>query len=285
MQKVTVRIIATSECHADSLELCSYAARLNDCYIDKGLYISIDQYSSADAVEEPVVIILLCTAGAPLPAASEQLFDSYRQTGKPRLLIYLREVPQAVSHAAALQERLEQESGLHCNSYQHVDSVRFGLLMLLNSMDLEAVNLRMDRGSVWQGNSALLSLDNVAIISGYEDLQNLKNRYAALDSCYYAAKAALAENPDDEAAHTAYYKAARERNTAMQEIRDIESQLYSMMAGMYEQTESGQLSRRQLASYRMTERGLLQEAREVLDFDSISGDHRRSEALHQQVNQ
>ena len=56
-----------------------------------------------------------------------------------------------------------------------------------------------------------------------------------------------------------------------------------MMEGMYEQTSRGKLTTRQAEGYRLIERGLLNEARDVLDFDSIISESRHHEELAEQT--
>ena len=155
--------------------------------------------------------------------------------------------------------------------------------MQIKQLELDGVDIRLEDGKAWQGNTVLLSLENVEAVSGYENLQNLKQKRAELESRYYAAKTRHAENPDDNDAYEAFFEASKQRGEAIQEIRDVEAQLYHMMEGMYEQTSRGKLTTRQAEGYRLIERGLLNEARAVLDFDSIISESRHHEELAEQA--
>jgi DNA-binding CsgD family transcriptional regulator len=155
--------------------------------------------------------------------------------------------------------------------------------MQIKQLGLDGVDIILEDGKAWQGNTVLLSLENVEAVSGYENLQNLKQKRAELESRYYAAKTRHAENPDDSNAYEAFFEASKQRGEAIQEIRDIEEQLYHMMEGMYEQTSHGKLTTRQAEGYRLIERGLLNEARAVLDFDAIVSESRHHEELAEQA--
>ena len=155
--------------------------------------------------------------------------------------------------------------------------------MQIKQLNLDGVDIHLEDGKAWQGNTVLLSLENVEAVSGYENLQNLKQKRAELESRYYAAKTRHAENPDDADAYEAYFEASKQRGEAIQEIRDIEAQLFHMMEGMYEQTSHGKLTTRQAEGYRLIERGLLNEARAVLDFDAIISESRHHEELAEQA--
>ena len=167
--------------------------------------------------------------------------------------------------------------------YTHPDTLKLEILMQIKQLGLDGVDIHLEDGKAWQGNTVLLSLENVEAVSGYENLQNLKQKRAALESRYYAAKTRHAENPDDTEAYEAFFEASKQRSEALQEIRDIEAQLYHMMEGMYEQTSHGKLTTRQAEGYRLIERGLLNEARTVLDFDAIISESRHHEELAEQA--
>ena len=184
--------------------------------------------------------------------------------------------------------RREQAPALHTTfyvsrPYAHIDTLKLEILMQIKQLGLDGVDIRLEDGKAWQGTTVLLSLENVEAVSGYENLQNLKQKRAELESRYYAAKTRHSENPDDNEAYEAFFEASKQRGEAVQEIRDIEAQLYHMMEGMYEQTSHGKLTTRQAEGYRLIERGLLNEARDVLDFDAIISESRHHEELAEQA--
>jgi len=277
----------------DYHEIVDFFRILNECYLDKGLFFSLklcDVGSGCDAPGHDI-------AGSDLAfflldpqtgEAAEHLYnaaaDSYSRNSKPKITTYIKaEANQSPAETEQPKSRLEWVSDQYTSAYSHIDTVKLGILMQLNLSGHDGVDIRLESGKAWQGVEPLLALDNVEMVSGYEDLQRLKASRAELEARYYAAKTKYAENPEDTDVYQEFFDAAGLRNRAVQEIRDIESQLYHMIEGMYEQTERGKVSHRQVEGYRLMERGMLHEARMVLDYDAIMSDSRRDEEIAQQT--
>ena len=230
--------------------------------------------------------------------------ESYNRSGIPKIAVYVKqdlenpefgirnsEFRDAENAAGGIVGKLNADNGMlriegeegrainyknrnsnsefYHNTYRHVDTLKLGILMQIKQLDLNGVDIRLEDGKVWQGNDPLLVLDNVESVTGFETLQQLKQRHAELESCYYAAKARFVENPDDAAVYEAFFEASKQRNDAINEIHGVEETLYHMIEGMFEQTSQGKLSRRQAEGYRLIERGKFKEAKAVLDIGEI----------------
>ena len=209
--------------------------------------------------------------------------DSYNETGRPKIAIYVKTNDNLQDNAALSGDKFGGDAELYRNTYNHTDTLKLGILMQIKQFNLPGVDIRLEGGKAWQGNSALLSLNNVGSIAGFENLQSLKEKFAEIESRYYTARTRYSENPDDSEAHGALLDASGQRGSAMREIREIESQLYHMMEGMYEQTAQGKLSKRQTEGYKLIERGLLNEARDVLDYYAIVSESRHDEDMVDQA--
>lgn len=266
------------------MEIVDFFRRLNDCYLDKGLYFTLILSEDMDALAIDSQLAGSDLAFFLLDAGSDgnliNLYktgvDAFNRNGKPRIATYIRtEAGQRQEETKRLTDRLNWSSEHYINTCEHIDTVKLGLLMQLNRMDLIGVDIRLENGKAWQGGVALLSLEHVEMMAGYEDLQRLKTRRSELEERFYKAKAGYSANPDDINSYQAFFEAARMRNEAAKEIQDIETQLYHMLEGMCEQTAQGILSKRQAEGYRLMERGLLSEAKAVLDFDEIVAESRR----------
>jgi len=212
--------------------------------------------------------------------------DSYNKTGKPKISVYIKTTSDKTQdNAKLLGDKLGGVAELHYNTFSHVDTLKLGILMQIKQLDLPGVDIRLEDGKAWQGSDALLILENVESVTGYENLQSLKQKRAELESRYYTAKIKHAENPDDTVAYDEFFEASKQRSDAIQEIYEIESQLYHMLEGMYIQTAQGKLSKRQAESYRLIERGKLLEAKTILDFDEIVSDGRKKDEIIKQAAQ
>ena len=303
----------------DVYELESFIRRMNDCYLDRGHYFVLtiaDSAETAGAVapwlEELDLAFFLTEADGDARPENQRFHEllqaaqaSYNKSGKPKVFVYTR--IQELGNRGQGSGNREQGSvngsqgsvdsdsapfaegkGLplsinttlfSARPYMHIDTLKFGILMQIKQLDLDGVDIRLADGKAWQGGDALLALGSVETVSGYENLQNLKQNRARLENYYIEAKARYLENPNDSAAYEAYTEAVRQRGGAIAEVKNVELQLYHMIEGMYEQTSGGKLTKRQAEAYRLAERGLIAEARDVLDFYSIVEESRHREEV------
>ena len=276
-------------------EVGDFIRELNDCYLDKGLYFSLiksggidnekpGEYKSALAGCDLAFFLLSTNAEQNMTESLDAALDCYRKNNKPKVITYFKtdNAQPPTEEVEKLKKHLEGETDYYYNTYNHIDTLKLGLLMNIKQLDLDSVDIRLEDGKAWQSGEVLLSLDHVEMVSGYEDLQRLKTERAVLENNFYAAKTKYAENPEDSGFYETYYEASRRRNEAVKEIRGIEERLYSMIEGMYEQTSQGRLSKRQVEGYRLMERGLFKEAAVILDFDGIIRESRHDDEI---VNQ
>ena len=280
---------------SDWLEVESFFLRINNCYVGRGLYFSPALSSDPKDPESlkrelegnsAAFFLLSEDTGADLREAYKTARDSYIETGSPKITVYAKTTGKGqqsyTAHdpqAELIRAKLGADAELYHSTYSHIDTLKLGILMQIRQLGIEGVDIRLEDGKAWQGSDALLSLDNVESVTGYEKLQDLKLKRSEIESRFYAARTRYLENPDDEAAYEEFFEASKQRSNAMQELRDIESQLYTMLEGMYEHTAQGKLSKRQAEGYRLIERGQLNEARDVLDFYAIVSESRHREEM------
>ena len=269
----------------DLTELEVFFLRVNNCYVSRDHYFTLvlsesfgDDATGSAEIANCTLAIFLVEPGSELPETYKTALNSYNKTGKPKFSVYIKNTGTEESSPTSTIDY-----SIITTNYTHLDTLKLDILMQVKLLSLDGVDIRLEDGKAWQDNTVLLSLENVEAVSGYENLQNLKKKRAELESRYYTAKTRHAENPDDAGAYEAFFEASRQRGEALQEIRDIEAQLYHMMEGMYEQTSHGKLTTRQAEGYRLIERGLLNEARTVLDFDAIVSESRHHEELAEQA--
>ena len=310
MNRVRISIDASpDEFGAEIEQIGNFIRILNDCYVDKEIYFFLSTNSNAHENANPyagsqsgglggrqsedalalAADLTLFLFGAKADANTEEALsaalNSYRKNGKPIVVTYFREMGGELQAEEIddLQQRLSREPDYYYHMFSHIDTFKLGVLMNIKRLDLNGVDIRLDNGKAWQGGEVLLSLENVEMVSGYEDLELLKTERASLEGAFYEARTKYAENPEDKVLYEAYVEASNRRNRAIQEIRGIESRLYNMIEGMYEQTAQGRVSKRQVEGYKLIERGMLQEARTVLNFDEIVSESRHDEEIAEQA--
>jgi len=268
----------------DISEVEIFIHRINNCYVSRGhFFTTILGESLGDAtcdaeIADCSLAFFLAELGSELPDNYKTAINSYNKTGKPKISVYIKNTgDEKPSPPSTI------DYSIITTNYTHLDTLKLEILMQIKQFNLDGVDIHLEDGKAWQGNTVLLSLENVEAVSGYENLQNLKQKRADLESRYIEAKARYAETPDDPETYEAYTQASGQRNEAIGEIRNIEEQLYNLMEGMYIQTAKGKLSKRQEEAYRLAERGLLSEARDTLDYYAIVSDSRHEDESAEQI--
>ena len=205
---------------------------------------------------------------------------SFQKNAKPKIITYFKILDSESPSDDVLRfmERLDKEIGHYYNIYEHVDTLKLGMIMQIKLMGLDGVDARFENCKIMQGNDEIMSLNNIGMILGHEDLQKLKSKLADIESKFFTVKASYLENPDDNDAYEAFIELSTQRSDIKNSIQEMEKNLYSMIEGMYEHTAQGNLSKRQIEAYRLMERGKYNEARQILDFDEIVSESRNLEA-------
>ena len=303
MKKTTVYVASPPGAFdKERIEISTFIQRLNNCYYDRGLFFSLVTREYIDhavrlGYERDEKHKLLSGSAIALflfdrEACEDVLgdfndaLDMYKKSGWPKIAVYFKSRSDETGGGGGvkrLKERLAYETDLYYNDYGHSDTLLLGLMMQIKQLKLPGMDIRLENGKVFQGGEALLSFENAEIVSGYEELQRLKTERAGLESRFYAAKSKHMENPDDGELYERFREAAKLRNDANKTITDIESQLYQIFDGMFEQTSRGVLSKRQVESYRLSERGKLSAARRILDFNEILSDTRHEDSIAGEV--
>jgi len=285
--------------------LAAFFLQLNNCYVKRGIYFTpvfLEDMPDADAARRELAVSSLAIFVFDIEESDTYLSetlnaarDAYNQTGKPRIAIYEEQSPDVSGHQSVVINEAAQHRGktsspaagsdFYTRKYSHIDTLKLGILMHIKQLDIPGVDIKLEGGKAWQGNDILMSLDNAESVARFETLQQLREKHAECENRYYAARTRYTENPDDTDVYKEFFDASKEHNDALQEIRDIEAGLYQMIEGMYEQTDRGKLSKRQAEGYQLTEKGLLREARDILDYYGIVSESRRDEEAADHASQ
>ena len=299
MKKTPIYVASKPGAFGDELsDISALMQRLNDCYVEKGLYFPIitneyieravglgyEQDEKRKLLNDAGIALFLFGDDADTETLSDlnEALELSKKSGLPKIVAYFKLPPEGQGDSGdikALKNRLTADTNFFYNVYGHTDTLVLGLMMQIKQLKLPGIDIKLENGKVYQGSEALLSFEKAEIVSDYEELQRLKAERAELESKYYSAKAEHAEDPDDDGLFEKFCEAAKQRAEANKAIADIENQLYQMLDGMFEQTSQGRLSKRQIEGYRLIERGNLSAARQILDFDEILSDARRDEAI------
>ena len=295
MIKTTIYIAATPGAFDKELgDISAFIQRLNNCFIGKELFFLLvtpdyieraanlsegqNLKSELLAGSEVALFLFSETADSDTARDLDAALEISAKTGLPRVMAYFKSQTEGAIDSEgikSLKDRLALEPNLYTNTYRDPQTLTLGLMMQIKQLKLQGMDLRLEHGKVYQGGEALLSFESAEIVAGYAELQRLKTERAELEGNFYAAKSKYAIAPEDKDLFESYREAARLRSEANRAIKEIEDRLYQIFDGMFEQTSTGMLSKRQVESYRLLELGKLEAARSILDFSEIMSDVRR----------
>ncbi len=301
MKKINIFInSSTADINADRVRIDDFFRRLNDSYLDKGLYftfvISVEtiltvgsarQFGGYDAElpeHDLVFFVVSENDGSHVLVEYTAALKCCDENNRSKAMLYLKAdtLPQT-GETLRLIDRIYHETGYYCNTYKHIDTLLLGILIQIRLLGLDGVDIRLESGRAWQGANELLVLDNVDLISGHKELGVLRARLAELDDAFNKAKTHFWEKSDDVTAYKSFFDLSQQRNTVLEEINNIEQKLYAVIESMYNQITRGELSARQAESYWLIWRGEFRRAAEVLDYDAIINDSRVNDDLADRV--
>jgi len=292
MKKIKIFIASSiEEFKLDRIEIGNFFRRLNDFYLERGLYFTLimcedldnainngrkqEEYNREIIVSD-LVFFLFCTkTGQYTLEEFDIALESFKKAGRPKIVTYFKIASEPPTEEInRFMTRLDKEVGQYYNVYGHIDTLKLGMMMQIQLMGLDGFDIRLDNGKALQSGTELLDLGQIEMINGNDGLTKLKKEHAELEIEFISAKSAYIENPDDADAYEKFFGVSKKYNESRSAVREFESNLYKMIEGMFIQTSGGRLSRRQAEGYRLMERGKFREAKVVLDFNDIAEEAR-----------
>lgn len=299
MDTETVRVFVASsleEFQADRAEIARQITELNNLSVRKGLFFELimcedtddfvamgrkqDEYNDDIRKSQLVFFLFLSKAGQFTLEEFDVALSQYRGQGSPRIAVFVKEAP-GTSPTQELQGFLAQLSetvGHYYKIYQHIDSLKLGLVMALKQLGLDEVPFKFEEGWLWQDGHQVLSLEHIPMVAGNQELQALQDAFQDAEWHHLEAKAQKVANPGDLALEEAYRQAADVRAKAYQAFHAVEERVYALLENYYVETAQGKLSPRQVEAYRLLEQGRVAEADEILNTDDILADAERRAA-------
>jgi len=284
MKKIKVYFSSSSkELSVEMAGITDYFLGLNDCFLDKGLLLSVSTGLSGS----DIVFFLIDSVASWSDDDFDAALENRKQRGKPEIVVYLKtdETGPQPETAARLMDRLNQEAGCRYNTFGHIDTLKLGVLLQLKVICPDHMDVRLENGKAWQDNTELLSLDKVEMVVGHEELQRLYKERIALKDRYMQTKQHFAKNPDDAAANDAFFEASEQYNSVNAEIRKIEKTLYSMIADIYGQVPGEKRSKRQMEAYLLIGRGKYEDAKKVLSIEKLIDEGRQNDEMFAKVTE
>lgn len=288
-----------TELHDDRLALGDYVRKLNDIYMERGVYFRLflcedesavmadlrkqEEYNQKIRDSQLFFILFFNNAGQYTLEEFDVAYQQFKRCGSPAIVTCFRQGAGYAPQPGVLDfmRRLDQELGHYFKVYEHIDSLKLSLLMQVKLMNLD-VPVEFKEGAALVDGQQVLTLENLPMLAKNLDFQRLRQEAAQCESEFQAAKARYLQDPQDDAAFLA---SSERRAKARKALQELEASLMRLLLNAEEKGARDQLTPRQREAYALLEQGRSREASAMLDTDEILADAATEAALAQPIRE
>ena len=286
------------ELRLDREEMGNYVRKLNDVYIDRGIYIKLyeceyenaamvsgrkqEEYNEEIRQSDIFLVLFYNKAGQYTIEEFREAYKRFQSTGAPAILTCFRQGEGYAPDQSVLEfmNELDEQPGHYFKKYTHIDSVKLTLLLQMKLMKLD-VPIELEESAVTVDGKQLLTLENIPMWAENIDFQSLKKQYQACERAYLDAKAATTDPVTDPV----FLRASEQWNEAKKALRELEQELFSIALKIEEKNNDGTLTERQRKAYELMEQGDAEGAGKIMDLREILDDAKDTEAWAQQKHE
>lgn len=286
------------ELREDRLALSDHIRKLNEIYLERGVYFKLficededaaiagirkqEEYNERIRASQLCFVIVFNHVGRYTLEEFEVAYAHFRQTGSPAIVTCFRQGANYNPEQSVLDfmQRLDRELGHYFTIYEHIDSLKLRLLLQLKLMNLD-VPLEFRNGRLLAGGAEAMTLERLPAFARNAELQRLREEYEACESAFQAAKARYLANPDDDGD---FLEVGARRQKSKQAMNALEESLFELLLGA-EKASQERMTPRQREAYALLEQGKSREASAILDMKDILDDATREQALADQAKQ
>lgn len=286
MKKIKLFLVATEDDLAeDRMAISDLIGTLNDKYEEKGLYFQVVKPKSVPAESdlaacEEAFILWFHHSDEITAASFEQALSAFQKSGKPKIITYFKQSAgvDVADDVGGFMERLDKDLGHYYNLYEHIDSLRFSLLMQISALE-SSISLECKNGDVLLDGEKYLSLYDVPCAAGNKALSDLKATLKKATAKFFELRELYADDEDNEELASQYMDASEQRRMLREQVAETEKNILAAALSMARDTAAGALSDRQKEAYRLFEKGDYEGANAVLDFGEIKEEIKQTEAV------
>ena len=286
----------------DREEMGNYVRKLNDVYIDRGVYIKLyeceyenaamvkgrkqEEYNEEIRQSDIFLVLFYNKAGQYTIEEFREAYKRFQSTGAPAILTCFRQGEGYAPDQSVLEfmDELDEQIGHYFKKYTHIDSVKLRLLLQIKLMKLD-VPIEVEESAVTVDGKRVLTLENIPMWAENIDFQSLKKQYQACERAYLDAKAATTDPVTDPV----FLRASEQWHEAKKALRELEQELFSIALKIETKNNDGTLTERQRKAYELMEQGDAEGANNILNLNEILDDAKGTKAwaqqAHEKVNQ
>ena len=297
MKNVVVFLASSEELLEDRRAVGDLFQFLNNVYTKRGVYLRLEtwEYGSAAIVDgrkqdeynqlirdsDLCFFLFFTKAGQYTLEEFDAALASFKDLGKPKIVVFVREVPEGTTidtQLTAFLKRLGQDMGHFWNQYGELDTLKLYMFqqIVLNGADVP-YEVTGDRLMV--GGRELVDLRNVPSYQGYERIHAAQHELDAIQTRYDDLQAKFDASPDDPVVMQEYGEVASHRQDLLDELAVTRTSFMKFTKSLAQRSSSGErLLPQQIQAYRLFESGHVDQALQILNLETLRQEADRTQA-------
>ena len=199
MTKTISFFLASSinEIQLDRLSIGDFISQLNNLYYSKNIFIKLykceNDYMDHSVMEggsqkylddiirtsDLCFVIFWKKVGDYTKHELELALESYAKNKQPKVVVYFKKIPENENIPKDIENIMhiiDVELKHYHREYDHIDSLKLGIITQLQVNGFVDVDLFVDNNKVYCDNNALLPVDNIPLFSSNKEYSDLLNR-------------------------------------------------------------------------------------------------------------
>ncbi len=296
MKKIKVFLASSIEdLKLDRIELGDYFNQLNEVYIDQNVHFSLikcEAYDNGIALEgkqsqydeeirncDLCLFLFFTKVGQYTLNEFEVAMEAYKQNGRPSIVTYFKDPDRTDScEVKTFMARLNDEMHHYYNKYDHIDTLKLGILMQIKRLGFD-ISLAFTDGSISSNGIELIRTENVPVFKGNASYSTLNGQRLSLINEINTARKQFLSSPTDE--NEAKYNCLKAQMASVsEELEKLENAMLDFLSSICDITSDGKvLTHRQKEALNYYNSGDYASAKALLEDESREVELNRAQSL------
>lgn len=244
-----------------------------------------DEYNELIRESEMCFFLFFTKAGDYTQEEFKTALKSFRESGKPKVYTYFKNVHEEDSVEDSVKEfmkKLDVEFSHFYSFFDHIDTIKLRILLNLKIQEMDFISVEFEDGICLVDGEETLSVEKVSEFENSIELKRLRKELAETEEKYYKMRAHYDERSGEQEFFHEYVNVASARENLIKVIEELEKSIFDMSMRMCKDEVHGNITQRQREAYKLFSEGDLEGANNVLDFYEIKSEYQRKQAILKQ---
>ena len=283
----TIKIFLASsieDLRIDRLEVGDFIGWLNNIYAERDIrfhLVKCEQYDNSVAIggkqqeydreireSDLVFFLFFRKVGEYTKHELEVALEAFRSENRPRIVTYFKYVDDAeemVQEVRDFMQLLDQELKHYYSRYNHIDTLKLGIIMQIKLLKLDNVQLKLKNGFVFLDGSPVVKAENVPMLRDNKPLRELFEKQRQLQSDLPQYREAFLKNATEET-EAAFIEARKVLDQVSKQLEEVQQETMELLSTVAEMTADGRiLTYRQKEALKYFEKGDYTAVQAILD--------------------